>query len=429
MPQLLSTRQDAFSTRPAERNPGVCPDEQRLIQSLRTMAAIGLQSDGSVCRRGFSDADVQGRDLCSSWMRQAGMQVRVDAAGNLIGRLEGREPGLPALVTGSHLDTVPTGGRFDGSLGVLAGLEVVRSLNDARMQLRHPLELVVFADEESTMVGCKGMAGTASADPAAYTTSNGEAISTNLQRIGGDWPSLSSAGRSDDAIAAFLELHVEQGAVLEDRSDPIGVVQGVVGQRRFTIQVTGQPNHAGTTPMTMRQDALVTASRIVLAIESMAREHPKDPVATVGRLSVWPNAANVVPGSVEMTVDLRDLDSDVLDQLVGRLMDALESIGEQTDCSIELTPQFEVAPTPADLSVMATIEAAAQSLDLSSSRLPSRASHDAQEIGRRWPMGMIFVPSRSGLSHSAAEFTSDEQCLAGTAVLLDALMRLDRTLP
>ena len=392
------------------------------------MASIGRQADGSVGRRGFSAADVEGREQVALWMREAGMAVRVDPAGNLIGRLEGLQPHLPALVTGSHLDTVPTGGRFDGVLGVLAGLEAVRSLGDQNLRLRHPLEVIAFADEESTMVGCKGMAGTASADPQAYATSNGEPIPVNLERIGGHWPSLASAARRDHAIAAFLELHVEQGAVLEHRGDVIGVVQGIVGQRRFSIHVNGQANHAGTTPMAMRQDALATAAQVVLAVQAMAADHPGDPVATVGKLDVWPNAANVVPGSVTLTVDLRDLDPAVLDELVTTLMERLEGIGEASGCTIELEPQFSVDPTPADSRVIETLEQVARDLGFSNTRLPSRASHDAQELGRRWPMGMIFVPSRGGLSHSAAEYTSDEQCWAGTAVLLEALLRLDRGL-
>ena len=278
------------------------------------------------------------------------------------------------------------------------------------------------------MVGCKGMAGTASDNPADYATSNGEPIALNLERIGGHWPSLASARRDDDAIAAFLELHVEQGAVLESRGDAIGVVEGVVGQRRFRIRIGGQANHAGTTPMDLRQDALVTAAEVVLAIESLAADHPGDPVATVGKLEVWPNAANVVPGAVEMTVDIRDLSPDVLQEMVDGLMAALERIGGRRTCSIALDPQFEVEPTPAHALVMEAVAASASALGLRHSALPSRASHDAQELGRRWPMGMIFVPSRGGFSHSAAEYTSPQQCWAGAAVLLDALQRLDRQL-
>ena len=392
------------------------------------MATIGTNSDGSVCRRGFSQKDVEARILLSGWMTEAGLSVRIDSAGNLIGRLEGTAQGLPALVTGSHIDTVPTGGRYDGVLGVLAGLEVARTLQSSGHALQHPLEVIAFADEESTMVGCKGMSGTASNDPSSFVTSNGKPIEDNLLAIGGDWSALASARRSDDAIAAFVELHVEQGGVLETRGDVIGMVDGVVGQKRFTVVIEGQANHAGTTPMNQRQDALTAAARVVLAVEQMASEHPGDPVATVGRLQVWPNAANVVPGSVQLTVDLRDLDPAVLDQLTDALMNALERIGESSGCAIQLDPQFEVAPTPADRTVKQAIAASAQSHGFKASSLPSRASHDAQEIGRRWPMGMIFVPSRGGFSHSAAEFTEPSHCLAGTQVLLDTLRRLDRTL-
>ena len=404
------------------------PNGLRLLAALEAMAEVGAQPDGSICRRGFSPEDRQGRELLGRWLTEAGLSVQVDAAGNLIARREGLEPSLPALVTGSHLDTVPTGGRYDGTLGVIAGLEVLRCLQESNHPLRHPLELVVFADEESTMVGCKGMTGRASADPAAYATSNGESIERNLARIGGDWAHLASANRSDHAIAAFLELHVEQGGVLEQRQHDIGVVQGVVGQRRFTIRVNGQANHAGTTPMDERQDALVAASHVVLAVQQLAALHPGDPVATVGKLEVWPNAANVVPGEVVMSVDLRDLSADVLSGLEVDLRQRLSEVEARSGCRVLIEPQFEVKPTPAAPALMQTIADCAAPLGYSASPLPSRASHDAQEMGRRWPMGMIFVPSHRGLSHSAAEYTSLEQCLAGTSVLLASLLKLDQDL-
>ena len=392
------------------------------------MAAIGLQNDGSVKRLAFTEDDCKARTLFREWLIAAGASVRIDAAGNLVGRIEGTEPGLPALVTGSHLDTVPTGGRFDGALGVLAGLEVIRSLKDQAISLRHPLEVVAFADEESTMVGCKGMTGVASGNTADYTCSNGQSISDNLPCIGGSWQQLSEARRSDDAIAAFVELHVEQGGILESRGDAIGLVEGVVGQRRFLVRIEGQANHAGTTPMDARQDALATAAQVILAVQELANNHPGDPVGTVGKLQLWPNAANVVPGQVELSVDLRDLSIEVLNELVEELEGRLNSISRASGCPISLLPQFSVDPTPAHLSVTDAIANAAQTLGLSCSALPSRASHDSQEMGRRWPMGMIFVPSRGGLSHSAAEFTSSRQCADGTAVLMQSLVRLDQRL-
>ena len=403
-------------------------NEARLSDSLNTMAAIGLQRDGSVKRLAFTEEDSRARSLFSQWLQEAGASVRIDAAGNLIGRLEGSEAGLPALVTGSHLDTVPTGGRFDGALGVLAGLEVMRSLQEQGLSLRHPLEVIAFADEESTMVGCKGMTGVASANPADYTCSNGDPITQNLPRIHGNWEQLADARRSDAAIAAFLELHVEQGGILESRGDAIGLVEGVVGQRRFLVRVEGTANHAGTTPMDARQDALATAAQVILAVQELATNHPGDPVGTVGKLQLWPNAANVVPGQVEMSVDLRDLSIEILEELVEELEARLNSISQANGCPITLVPQFSVDPTPAHLSVTEAIAASAEILGLSCSALPSRASHDSQEMGRRWPMGMIFVPSQGGLSHSAAEFTSSRQCADGTAVLMQSLLRLDQRL-
>ncbi len=403
-------------------------DESRLSKSLEIMAAIGLQNDGSVKRLAFSEEDRQARSLLTDWLIAAGASVHIDAAGNLIGRIEGTEPGLPALVTGSHLDTVPTGGRFDGALGVLAGLEVMRSLKDQAISLRHPFEVVVFADEESTMVGCKGMTGVASTTPGDYTCSNGAPIQQNLSLIEGNWDLLPKARRSDAAIAAFLELHVEQGGILESRGDAIGLVEGVVGQRRFLVRVEGMANHAGTTPMNARQDALATAAQVILAVQDLTTNNPGDPVGTVGKLQLWPNAANVVPGQVEMSVDLRDLSVDVLNDLVEELEVRLNSISQVSGCPITLAPQFSVDPTPAHLSVTEAIAASAQTLGLSCSPLPSRASHDSQEMGRRWPMGMIFVPSRGGFSHSSAEFTTERQCADGTAVLMQSLVRLDHRL-
>ena len=223
-----------------------------------------------------------------------------------------------------------------------------------------------------------------------------------------------------------IELDDEPTFELLKRGDTIGVVGGVVGQRRFNVRIGGQANHAGTTPMSMRRDALTTAAQLVLEVERLARDHTGDPVATVGRLNVWPNAANVVPGQVELSIDLRDLCPAVLDELVANLRCLVRQIADASGCDIALEPAFSVAPTPADSRVMEAVTRACDRLGVTSSTLPSRASHDAQEMGRRWPMGMIFVPSRGGLSHSASEFTSSQQCCEGAAVLLQTLLDLDQ---
>lgn len=403
-------------------------DGGRLSCSLEELGQIGRLPSGAVRRLAFSDEDLAARALVRRWMEEAGMAVRVDAAGNLIGRYEGLNPEAPVLATGSHIDTVPEGGLYDGALGVLAGIEVVRVLAERELRLRHPVEVIAFADEESTMVGCKSMVGHASDDPGSYTTALGVSIQEGLARIGGDWEQRQSARRSREEIAAYLELHVEQGGVLEAVGKQIGVVEGVVGQQRYTISVSGQANHAGTTPMEMRRDALTTAAQIILAIEDMALHYPGDPVATVGKLTVWPNAANIVPGQVEFTLDMRDLSHDVIDHMKAQLERRIETIAVARRTRIAMTPQFVVDPSPADPMVQEVISDACAALELTYTHLPSRASHDAQELGRLTAMGMIFVPSRDGVSHSADEFTSPQQCEQGVNVLLHSLVRLDGSL-
>ncbi|WP_231605226.1 Zn-dependent hydrolase [Synechococcus sp. CBW1006] len=428
---LLAGAQPGGSSLPAaspERLPALSINDTRLADRLEQLGRIGRQPSGAIRRLAFSPEDLQARALVQGWMEEAGLEVRIDAAGNLIGRLAGRSPQRGCLATGSHIDTVPSGGLYDGALGVMGGLEVAQTLQEAGVQLDHPLEVIVFADEENTMVGCKSMVGRAPAEAEAYRTTTGEPIATCLERIGGDWQQRSTAQRRPEDLACFLELHVEQGGVLEAVGKQIGVVEGVVGQQRYTITVDGQANHAGTTPMGMRRDALTTAAQLVLAIEDMARHFPGDPVATVGKLQVWPNAANIVPGRVEMTLDMRDLSHDVIDHMRAHLQRKIENIAVASRTRIALEPQFVVDPTPAAAAVQEVIVQSCEALGYSHTHLPSRASHDAQEMGRLTLMGMVFVPSRDGVSHSAQEFTSPQQCAAGVQVLLDSLLRLDRQL-
>jgi N-carbamoyl-L-amino-acid hydrolase len=235
----------------------------------------------------------------------------------------------------------------------------------------------------------------------------------------------SSTRQTSQNIAAYVELHVEQGGVLEAIGREIGIVEGVVGQQRHLIKVTGVPNHAGTTPMSMRRDALVAASSLVLAVEDMAKHYPGDPVATVGAFQVWPNAANIVPGYVEMTVDIRDLSQTTIDHLVAQLRRKIETIAVSTRTRITIERMLAVQPTPATPKIQDAIVEVCQQLELSDSHLPSRASHDAQEIGRFTDMGMIFVPSKEGISHSEQEYTTPEQCTQGANVLLKTFLKLD----
>jgi N-carbamoyl-L-amino-acid hydrolase len=400
-------------------------DQARLSKTLDQLAQVGKLTEGGVRRIAFSLEDVAARELVRQWMLDLGMMVEIDAAGNLIGVYAGKNSEIPALATGSHIDTVPSGGRYDGALGVIAGLEMIRTLDDHNVRLNHDIKVIVFADEEGTMIGSKAISGTASLKVSDYRRSDGQSIQECLANIGGNWDKLAIARQTSQNIAAYVELHVEQGGVLEAIGREIGIVEGVVGQQRHLIKVTGVPNHAGTTPMSMRRDALVAASSLVLAVEDMAKHYPGDPVATVGAFQVWPNAANIVPGYVEMTVDIRDLSQTTIDHLVAQLRRKIETIAVSTRTRITIERMLSVQPTLATPKIQDAIVEVCQQLELSDSHLPSRASHDAQEIGRFTDMGMIFVPSKEGISHSEQEYTTPEQCTQGANVLLKTFLKLD----
>lgn len=395
----------------------------RLNKTIARLAQIGKLPDGGVKRIAYSPEDIEARNLVQYWMQELQMQVRIDAAGNIISRYPGKFPNLPALATGSHIDTVPCGGHYDGAYGVLAGLEVVRVLQEKQVKLDRSLEVIVFTDEEGSMIGSKAISGKIINDPNYYRRPDGTDIYTCLQKIGGNWDNITQARRSQQDIAAFIELHVEQGPVLESMNKQIGVVEGIVGQRRFNITVKGIANHAGTTPMQMRCDALVAASQVILAVNQIGNT-PGQQVATVGKIEVLPNAANVVPGWVEMSLDIRDLSSKHIDSLLEQLRIYLEEIAVTTNTQIRLNPCLHNEPALAEPYIQKAIALSCEQLNLSYTYLPSRASHDAQELAQITDMGMIFVPSKMGVSHNKNEYTSPEQCIQGANVLLQTLMRL-----
>lgn len=400
-------------------------NSDRLKESIENLAQIGRTSGGGACRIAYSPEDIQARNLIQHWMMELGMSLRIDTAGNIIGTYPGKFPQAPVLATGSHIDTVPNGGRYDGTYGVLAGLEVVRSLKEQNLQLNHPLEVIVFTDEEGSMIGSKAMSGKVVADPNYYCRADGTEIQTCLEKIGGNWYCIGEAKRTNKEIAAFVELHIEQGPVLETEQKQIGVVEGIVGQRRFKISVTGSPRHAGTTPMAMRQDALVAASQIVLAVNRLANQ-PGQQVATIGWMQVYPNAANTVPGLVEMKLDVRDLSNDRIDELLRQLDEEMNAIAANEKVKITIEPRLQNEPSPAQKHIQQAIVEVCEVLAMSYLYLPSRASHDAQELANFTDMGMIFVPSTAGVSHAETEYTSPEQCAQGANILLHTLLKLDR---
>jgi N-carbamoyl-L-amino-acid hydrolase len=400
-------------------------DAPRLLGSLAELARIGATAAGGVNRPAYGDADLSARALVRDMMANAGLDVRVDTAGNSIGSRAGSANGLPAIMIGSHTDTVLDGGRFDGALGVLAAVEVARTLHDRGVALRHPLEVVDFQNEEGGLVGSKIMAGRFTPDALEHRAVSGYTIGEGIGRLGGDVARLDEARREPGSIAAYAELHIEQGRVLEEAGADVGIVEGIVGIWYWNVVVEGTASHSGTTPMLGRRDALVAAARFVDAVNLVVTSVPGPHVGTVGRFAVFPNAPNVIPGRVELTLELRDARTEVVAELLRGIERAAEKIASSTRTSIAFTPTLTSEPSPTDLRLRRILTHAAESLGLRAHPMPSGAGHDAQNMTALGPAGMLFVPSVGGISHSPAEYTRDTDVVNGAEVLLAAVVELD----
>jgi beta-ureidopropionase / N-carbamoyl-L-amino-acid hydrolase len=392
---------------------------------LSQLDAIGRTS-GGINRVAYSEADLAGRQFTLGLFREAGLNPRIDAAGNIVGRLEGREPALPPILIGSHVDSVTDGGNFDGPVGSFGAIEVARSLREQGVRLRHPLEVVVWQNEEGGTIGSKlavGIIGERDLDAVARS---GRTLREGIGLVGGTVARLSDAVRTRGSVHGYFELHIEQGGLLERANLRIGTVTGIVGLRWLDVAIEGFSNHAGTTPMDQRQDAMLAAARFTVAVNEAIRAQPGRQVATVGRLVASPNTRNVIPGRVELTVDLRDLDVATLDRFEARLRQLASEIGSATATRFIVTTAVNSRPAMSDSRMMDWIDQTAAALRLPSQRMQSGAGHDAQEVAHIAPMAMIFVPSVGGISHSPREFTSAEDVASGVDVLLNAVVRADR---
>ena len=393
---------------------------------IEALSAFGRNAGGGVSRVAYSDADIEGRAYVASLMREAGLEVRTDAAGNLIGRREGEQPGLPAIMIGSHIDSVPGGGNYDGDVGVIGAIEVAQALHDSGARLQHPLLVVSFTDEEGGLIGSRAMTWGLSEESLGVVSHSGLTIRDGIRKVGGDPDRLETAKIARGELAAFVELHIEQGAILDEEGINIGVVEGIVGIRWWDVTVDGFANHAGTTPMDRRQDAMVSAAELVLAVNRIANELEGRQVATVGRLRAEPGAPNVIPGRVVLSLEIRDLDADKIQQVFEAIRAAADRIAEANGTPIGFV-ELDVAspPAPTDESMRRIIAASAEAVGLSHKLMPSGAGHDAQDMTHVAPTGMIFVPSRDGISHSPREYTSPEDMANGAAVLLQTVLALD----
>ncbi|MFN8060509.1 MAG: Zn-dependent hydrolase [Vicinamibacterales bacterium] len=422
----------ANALRASDKLPRV--DTGRLKQTLEALSVFGRPAGGTfadgVTRLGYSDADVQGRAFVMQLMRAAALTPRIDAAGNIFATRAGTDPSRPPLLFGSHIDSVPSGGNFDGDLGTLAAIEVVRRLDETGTTTRHPLEIVVWANEEGgayqpSLGGSRLVVG----NPVEGELENAVGGVTKrdaLTRIGGDASRLADARRSPGSYAGYLELHIEQGGNLDREHLDIGVVEGIVTVDRYEVTVRGIANHAGATPMPDRHDALLAAAHLTVAVNEIVRREPGRQVGTVGKLDVTPNAPNIIPGQVKMTVELRDLSSATLVRLADTITTRAAEIARATGTTITFKSINHNEGATADPAVQAAIERACDSLGLSRVRLPSGAGHDAQMAALLCPMGMIFVPSVGGVSHAPQELTHWDDCANGANVLWHALLELDR---
>jgi N-carbamoyl-L-amino-acid hydrolase len=397
----------------------------RLNRRIAELADYGKTPDNGVTRIAFSDADVEGRRYVMNIMRHAGLNVRVDPVGNIFGRREGSTAGAGTILFGSHVDTVPNGGAYDGALGSLAAIEVAHTLTGAGYRSRHPIEVVIWSDEEDGMTGSRGFIGELTDDDLNQPGYDGVRLAEKIRRIGGDPARIAEAIPEEGSLAAYLELHVEQGSVLDSSGIDIGVVEGFVGINHYDVLIEGVANHAGTTPMDRRSNSLLTGSELVLAVDRIVRSRACGPVGTVGRMLVDPGAPNVVPGRVELTVEIRDLDSGEIDVIWNEIAHELDEISTKNNTSVQYTLRQSLAGTMTNPSIRAQIEAASEELALRSRLMPSGASHDAQKLATLCPTGMIFVPSVDGISHSPRELTRPEHVEHGADVLLHALLRLD----
>jgi beta-ureidopropionase / N-carbamoyl-L-amino-acid hydrolase len=414
-----------FSEVPA----GLHINPDRLRESLEGLSVYGRPEGGTfadgVTRDGFSDACVEGRNYSMRLMRGFGMEPRVDPAGNIFGSRAGSDLSLKPILFGSHIDSVPNGGNFDGDLGSMSAIEVMHTLKEHGVTTRHPLQMVIWTDEENTFAGSGSAAGVLPTSDLSRVR-NGLSLADGLRKLGGDPARLAEGRLSPGALRCYLELHIEQGGILYKANVPIGVVEGIVSIDEYDVEIRGFANHAGTTPMKERHNALLAAAKLIEVVQEVVTREPGRQVGNVGRLQVFPNAPNVVPGLVKHSIELRDLSAETIARLGDEIQKRAQQIARDTGTEIIVEKVEHAPPALADPEIQAKIEAAATGLGLQTMRLPSGAGHDAQMIAKISPIGMIFVPSVDGISHSPKEFTRWQDCANGANVLLQTILLIDR---
>ncbi|WP_299766171.1 Zn-dependent hydrolase [uncultured Dokdonia sp.] len=402
-------------------------NQDRLEKSIFELAEFGKKENGETSRVAFSQADIESRTYLIALMKDAGLEVTIDYAGNIIGRKAGSDPSKKPIAFGSHTDTVPDGGNYDGCVGSMAAIEVVKTLQENNVTTQHPLELIIFSNEEGGVMGSRALAGELPADALTIVNSTGISMGDGIKVLGGDPSKLQEVIRKKGSLAAFLELHIEQGGILDQEQIDIGVVEGIVGLNWWDVTIEGFANHAGTTPMNARQDALLTAAKFIIAVNETTNSFEGKQVGTVGRIKAEPGAPNVIPGNVTLSLEIRDLSAKKIKEVYAAIEKRGLEIAQETNTKITFTALSTTGkPALTDTRIQQQIAIATKALGLSHIQMQSGAGHDAQDMALIAPTGMIFVPSKNGISHSPKEYTSAEDIANGANVLLQTILLLDK---
>lgn len=405
---------------------GLRVNAKRIEQRIFELAKFGVDEKGRGYRVAFTKGDIAGRAWFMDLMKKAGLDTTIDAAGNIIGKRKGKKNDLKPICFGSHIDMVPDGGNYDGTLGSIAALEVIEMLNENNITTEHPLEVIIFANEEGGTIGSMAMAGHLTAEGLQQKSQSGLTQAEGIKAIGGNPDNIQSCIRKKGDIHAWLELHIEQGGILEKERIQIGVVEGIVGIVHWEVIVEGFANHAGATLMNMRQDALLAASKFVIAVNEEINSVKGTQVGTVGKMTVQPGAYNVIPGKVTLGLEIRDLDAAKIELLFKKIESRAATIATNTKTTISFNRQpNESVPALTDKALQQVIKSTANALGFTTKFMQSGAGHDSQEIAKIAPSAMIFIPSIGGISHSPKEFSTVTDMGNGANVLLQTILKID----
>ena len=409
------------------QKPNYSVSKERLLRNLKKLSEFGINKNNGNDRVAYSDYDIQAREYLKEYLKNLGLKVEVDYAANIIARKEGANKKLKPIIFGSHIDAVPNGGHFDGPLGVIAGIEALETILDNKIITSHPLELIIFTNEEGGVFGSRALAGKLNNDALGVKTASGFTNGEGVDRLGGNQKRIFEVIKSSNDYHAFVELHIEQGNILNKSNVDIGVVTGIVGLKWWNVVIEGFANHAGTTPMDERKDPMITAADFILLVRKVISELPGNQVGTVGKIEAYPGAPNVIPGKVRLSLEIRDLDENKIDFLFSEIEKKAKMVASKNETTISFSSiDINASPALMNKQIQSLIIDSANQLNYSFKKMPSGAGHDAQDMAIIVPSGMIFIPSIDGISHSPKELSSDEDVYKGANVLLNTILKLDK---